>query len=158
MKARNVRLGLVLTTFVLLASAPPALAAAADTTTVVQREVDVNPGETNPCTGAIGTIVDDEQDVFHITVLGDGTLRLSGHSTAAVTFVPDDPNGVRYEGHETFTISENGTRNAFATTITTSVRVRGTDGSFLTFREIAHLTITAAGVVTAFDRPALVCP
>jgi hypothetical protein len=36
-------------------SAPAALAAGADAITVVQRQVDVNPGETDPCTGALGT-------------------------------------------------------------------------------------------------------
>ena len=56
-----------------LALVPAAVAAPADTITVVQRQVDINPGETNPCTGATGTIVDDEQDVFHITTLADGT-------------------------------------------------------------------------------------
>jgi hypothetical protein len=137
--------------------APAAVAAGADTTTDVQRQIDVNPGETNPCTGATGTIIDDEQDVFHITALADGTLHLAGHSTVAVTFLPDDPNGVRYEGHETFAFSENSTGPTFTTTVTTIVRVRGTDGSFLTFREVAHLTVTAAGAVSAFDRPTLLC-
>jgi hypothetical protein len=85
-----------------LAAAPSALGAGADTITVVQRQVDTNPGETNPCTGAPGTIVDDEQDVFHITTLPGGSLRLTGHSTVAVTFLPDDQGGVRYDGHETF--------------------------------------------------------
>jgi hypothetical protein len=37
------------------------------------------------------------------------------------------------------------------------VRVKGTDGSFLTFREVAHLTVTAAGAAAAFDRPTLLC-
>lgn len=137
--------------------APAAFAAGADTTTVVQRQIDVNPGETNPCTGATGTIVDDEQDVFHITSLADGTLRLSGHSTIAVTFLPDDPNGVRYDGHETFAFSENSTSSTFTTTMTTMVRVKGTDGTFLTFSEVAHITVTTAGVVVAFDRPTLLC-
>jgi hypothetical protein len=141
----------------LLGTAPSALGAGAEAITVVERHVDVNPGEVNTCTGATGTIVNDEQDVFHITSLANGTLSLSGHSTAAVTFVPDDPNGVRYEGHETFAFSENGTGRAFTTTITTTVRVRGTDGSFVTIREVAHLTVTASVVVVAFDRPTFLC-
>jgi len=141
----------------LLAAAPSALGAPADTITVVERQIDVNPGETNPCTGAIGTIVDDEQDVFHITSLADGTLRLTGHSAVSVAFLPDNPDGVRYEGHETFAFSENGAGGAFTTTTTTSVRVKGTDGSFLTFREVAHETVTDAGVAVVFDRPTLLC-
>jgi hypothetical protein len=35
--------------------------------------------------------------------------------------------------------------------------VRGSDGSFVTFREVAHLTVTASGVKVAFDRPTMLC-
>jgi hypothetical protein len=157
MKIRGVGAAIAVAGLALVAVTPSALAAGADTVTVVQRQLDVNPGESNPCNGATGTIVDDEQDVFHITTVPDGTLRLSGHSTVKVTFLPDDPNGVRYDGHEAFAFSEQDTRGAFATTTATIVRVKGTDGSFLTFREVAHLTVTAAGVTAAFDRPTLVC-
>jgi len=93
-----------------------------------------------------------------VTTLADGTLRLSGHSKVAVTFVPDDPTGVSYTGHETFAVSENGTPHSFTTTMTTSVRVRGSDGTFLTSREVAHLTVTWSGVAAEFDRPTLECP
>jgi hypothetical protein len=47
---------------------------------------------------------------------------------------------------------ESATTARFATTFTTHLRVRGTDGSFVTFREVAHLTITATGVTVGFDR------
>jgi hypothetical protein len=152
------RMALVLAALTLFTLAPTAFAGGADTITVVQRQVDANPDETNPCTGATGTIVDDEQDVFHVTTLADGTLRLSGHSTVAVTFVPDDPTGVLYAGHETFAFNEIGTPHLFTTTMTTSVRVRGTDGTFLTSREVSHLTVTNSGVAAEFDRPTLECP
>jgi hypothetical protein len=97
---------LVVASLLLLAGGQAALAAGADTITVRERQIDVNPGETNPCTGATGTIVDDEQDVFHITAVADGTLHLTGHSTVTITFTPDDPGEVAYEGHETFAFSE----------------------------------------------------
>jgi hypothetical protein len=140
-----------------LAGAPTSAGAAADTITVIDRSVDVNPGETNPCTGATGTIVDDEQDVFHITTLADGTSRLTGHATVSVTFKPDDPLGITYAGHETFAVSETSTSRVFVTTLTNHVRVKGTDGTFLTLREVAHLTISLKGITAAFDRPELVC-
>jgi hypothetical protein len=141
----------------LLAGAPSLASAAADTVTVVDRSVDINPGETNPCTGATGTIVDDEQDVFHITTLADGTSRLTGHSTVSVTFTPDDPTGIAYAGHETFAVSEVGTSRVFVTTLTTRVRVKGTDGTFVTVREVAHITVGPKGVSAEFDRPIFVC-
>jgi hypothetical protein len=141
----------------LLAAAPVALAAPADTITVVTRQIDINPGEANPCTGATGTIVDDEQDVFHITALADGSTRLTGHGTTSVTFTPDDPSEIAYAGHETFTFSEISASRAFATTMATHLRIRGTDGTFLTIREVAHLTVTPTGVKAEFDQPAFAC-
>jgi len=141
----------------LLAAAPPALAAPADTITVVHRQVDTNPGEFNPCTGTTGTIVDDEQDVFHITTLANGSTRLTGHGTTSVTFTPDDPGEIAYAGHETFAFSEVGTSRTFVTTMATQLRIKGTDGTFLTIREVAHLTVSPAGVKAEFDKPLFAC-
>jgi len=107
-----------------LAAAPSALGAAGQTITVVERQIDVNPGETNPCTGATGTIVDDEQDVFHLTSLADGSTHLSAHGITAITFVPDTADGVSYQGHETFDLSLNGDDDGYTTTTTQHVRVR----------------------------------
>ena len=140
-----------------LALVPAAVAAPADTITVVQRQVDINPGETNPCTGATGTIVDDEQDVFHITTLADGRTRLTGHGTTSVTFTPDDPAEIAYAGHETFAFSENSTSRTYVTTMATHLRIRGTDGTFLTIREVAHLTVTPTGIKAEFDKPVFAC-
>jgi hypothetical protein len=148
---------LVIASLLLLAIAPAASASRADTITVVARQIDVNPGETNTCTGATGTIVDDEQDVFHITALADGTVQLTGHSTVGVTFTPDDSGAVAYAGHETFAFSEIGTSRVFVTTSTNHVRVRGTDGTFVTVREVAHLTVSPSGVTAEFDRPTFAC-
>ena len=148
---------LTVTSLLLLAPATAALAARADTITVRERKIDVNRGETNPCTGATGTIVDDEQDVFHITALADGTLHLTGHSTVAITFTPYDPEQVAYEGHETFAFSENSNSRNFVTTTTTNVRLKGTDGNFITFREVAHLTVGPTGITVSFDKPTFIC-
>jgi hypothetical protein len=71
--------------------------------------------------------------------------------------VPDDPAGVGYAGRETFNFVATGEARGFATTTTTHVRVRETDGSFLAIREVAHLTVSSAGLVVAFDRPTLTC-
>lgn len=140
-----------------LALVPAAVAAPADTITVVQRQVDTNPGATNPCTGATGTIVDEEQDVFHITTLADGSTRLTGHGTTGVTFTPDDLGEVAYAGHETFALSEVSTSRTFVTTMATHLRIKGTDGTFLTIREVAHLTVSPTGVKAAFDKPLFAC-
>ena len=157
MSTRRRRAALVIVSLLVFAIAPAASASGADTVTVVQRQIDVNPGETNTCTGATGTIVDDEQDVFHITALGNGTLQLTGHSTVSVTFTPDDPGEVTYVGHETFAFSETDRSRIFVTTSTTHLRVRGTDGTFVTIREVAHWTVSLSGVIVAFDRPTFAC-
>jgi hypothetical protein len=151
------RTALVLASLLLLAPPTAAFAARADTITVRELQTDVNPGETNPCTGAIGTIADDEQDLFHITALADGTLHLTGHATVKVTFTPDDPSQVAYAGHETFAYSESDGRRSFVTTTTSHVRVKGTDGTFLTVRDVAHLSASATGVTVSFERPSFIC-
>jgi hypothetical protein len=155
--SRRRLLGIIASVAAGLLALAPAASGAADSITVVQRDVDVNPGEVNPCNGAVGTILDDEQDVFHITALATGGLHLSGHSTVAVSFVPDDPSGVRYDGHETFAFGENDSGTVSTTTMTNRVRVRGTDGTFLTVGEVAHFTFAGDRVAVDFDRPSLVC-
>ena len=157
MSTQRKRAALAVASILLLAIAPAAFAAGADTITVRERQVDVNPGETNPCTGATGTIVDDEQDVFHITELADGSVHLTGHGTVSVTFTPDDPSQATYAGHETFALSESSSERSFTTTMTTHLRVMGTDGTSLTIREVAHLTISPNAVAVSFDKVSLVC-
>jgi hypothetical protein len=154
---RRQRAALALTSILLLVISPSALAAGADTITVRERQIDVNPGETNPCTGETGTVIDDEQDVFHITELADGSVHLTGHSTVTITFTPDDPGQITYEGHETFALSENSNDRSFTTTTTTHLHLRGTGASFLGIREVAHLTISPNAVAVSFEKPTLIC-
>lgn len=157
MTIRRHRAALAVASLLLLTSPPAALAAGADTITVRERHVDVNPGEINTCTGAAGTIIDTEQDVFHITTLANGTLHLTGHSTAAVAFTPDDPEQVAYTGHETFALSQSSGNRNFVTTTTHNVRIKGSDGTFITIRQRTHLTVNPTGVAVAFDKPTFLC-
>jgi hypothetical protein len=82
---------------------------------------------------------------------------LTGHSTVNVTFTPDDPFQVVYQGHETFALSETTTSRIFVTTSTSLVRVKGTDGAFVTIREVTHLTVSPSGITAVFDRPTFAC-
>ena len=129
--------------------------AGADTITVHERGVDVNPGSQNPCTGAMGTVVDVYDIHFHVTTLTDGTINETGHNTATVFFTPDDPSQPSYEGHETYASADSGNGNRFVTTTTFHVRMKGTYGSFLDLREVGHLTVTQNGVSASFDRPTM---
>ena len=81
----------------------------------------------------------------------------SGADTATVTFIPDDPTQPTYEGHETYSSADSGNGTRFVTTSTFHIRMRGTDGSFLTLREIAHTTIGPNGATSVFDTPTLSC-
>ncbi len=141
----------------LLLPCTAALAAGADTITVHERGIDSNPGSQNPCTGAMGTVVDVYDIHFHVTTLPDGTVNETGHDTASVTFTPDDPTQPAYEGHETYAFSQHSSDQHFVTTTTFHIRMKGTDGSFLTLRETAHLTFAPTGAQTSFDKPTISC-
>jgi hypothetical protein len=149
--------GLTALAALVLLVAPGALAAQATTTTEHSTQLDINPGVTNPCNGSTGTVTDNEQDVFHITELDGGTYRFTGHSTVQVTFEPDDPSQPSYTGHEAFMIAEVSTSRTFTTTAHEHVRIRGTDGSFITISELVHFSVSAGGVSVSFERPVLVC-
>jgi hypothetical protein len=74
-----------------------------------------------------------------------------------VTFTPDDPGEIAYAGHETFAFSEISASRTYVTTMATHLRIRGTDNTFLTIREVAHLTVSPTGVKAAFDEPEFAC-
>jgi hypothetical protein len=104
-------------TLLILAPTAPAWASGADTITVHERGIDVSPGQ-NPCTGAIGTVVDVNDIHFHITTLTNGAINETGHNTATVTFIPDDPSQPTYTGHETYAVSQSGNDRHTVTTTT----------------------------------------
>jgi hypothetical protein len=140
-----------------LAPVAAAHAAGADTITVHERGVDINPGDQNPCTGVIGTVVDVNDIHFHVTTLPDGTVNETGHNTAEVTFIPDDPTQPTYEGHETYAISQSTSNRHMVTTTTFHVRMKGSDGGFIDLREAAHMTVNQNGATASFDAPTLSC-
>ena len=143
-------------TLLLCAPAADALASGADTVTIHDRFIGINPGQ-NPCSGAAGTVIDINDVHFHITTLANGTINETGHNTATVTFIPDNPSQPTYQGHETYASADSGNGTRFVTTTTFHIRMRGTDGSFLTLREVAHTTIGPNGATSVFDMPTLSC-
>ena len=156
-RRRTLTIGAAITTCLLCVPAGAAFASGADTITVHDRFIDINPDSQNPCSGSAGTVVDINDVHFHITTLANGTINETGHNTASVTFIPDDPTQPTYAGHETYSSADSGNGSRFVTTSTFHIRLRGTDGSFLTLREIAHTTIGPNGATSVFDRPTLIC-
>ena len=154
-RARTI--GALTATFLLCAPSAAAFASGADTITVHDHLIDINSDSQNPCSGSPGTVVDINDIHFHITTLANGTINETGHNTATVTFIPDDPTQPTYEGHETYSSADSGNGTRFVTTSTFHIRMRGTDGSFLTLREIAHTTISPNGATSVFDTPTLTC-
>jgi hypothetical protein len=124
-------------------------AAPADAITVENggaAQVDVNPGVTNPCTGAVGDLVDRERDSWTVVARSDGSSLVRGHSVARVTFTPYAGAEASYTGEEEFTDVE--TYSVGSTVLVAHrLRLRGTDGGTLTLVETVHLVIGLDGVV-----------
>lgn len=107
----------------------------------------------NPCTGVPGTLTTTVNDVFHGTMLANGTDWFTGTITGTFLFVPDDSSQPSYTGHFTQWFNQNDNLRNGNSTFTFSVHGTGSDGSSLTFHEVAHFSVSATGVVVFFDRP-----
>lgn len=139
-----------------------AIAPAAQAATVTQHgsetQVDVNPHTENPCTGAMGVLVDDERDSWSVATRSDGSYLARGHSVVRITFTPYDPAEESYAGHETFSSVEHVSRGADGSRHRQRVHLRSSTGARLVFVEWAHLTITPNGrVVVKREHTALTC-
>ena len=154
---RACTIGTVASIFLLCVTATAASASGAETITVHDRSIDVNPVSQNPCSGAFGTVVDINDIHFHITTLPDGTINETGHNSASVTFTPDDPTQPTYQGHEIFASTDSGDGARLVTTSVFHFRMKGTDGTFLTMRQVAHTTINPNGATSVFDKFTLSC-
>jgi len=138
----------------MLASPGAALAAGAGATSFTQTDHNVSETSTdaNPCTGAPGALTLTYNDVFHITTLANGTLWATGTQEGAFSFVPADPAQPSYTGHFASWFGDNNNLQNGAETSTFSVHGTGSDGSTITFHEVAHLSVSATGVAVSFDR------
>jgi hypothetical protein len=109
--------------------------------------------DVNPCTGAPGTVTITGNNVFHMTTLANGTFWLTGTSEGTFTFVPDDPTQPTYTGHFTTWFGDNDNLKNGNETSTFSLHGVGSDGSKLTFHDVAHLSVSATGATVSFDKP-----
>jgi hypothetical protein len=75
----------------------------------------------------------------------------------SITFTPDHPDQIAYQGHETFAFRRDEHEPNLRHHLENHVRVKGTDGTFVTVRAVAHLTVNPSGLIAAFDRPLLAC-
>ena len=111
----------------------------------------------NPCTGASGTLTLTFNGVFHVTELtsgkGAGTDWATGTMTGTFVFTPDDSSQPSFTGHFATWFGQNDNLQNGVQTSTFSVHGTGSDGSTLTFHEVAHMSISATGITVSFDKP-----
>ena len=105
-----------------------------------------------PCSGALGTLTLTYNDVFHGTMLANGTSWFTGTITGTLLFVPVDSSNPSYTGHFTQWFGdENNLRNGVEAS-TFNVNATGSDGSHLLYHENDQAALNANGVVTvSFD-------
>jgi hypothetical protein len=108
-----------------------------------------------PCTGVPGNLTLTFNGVSHFTFLTSGVGAGTGWGTFTATgtfsFVGED--GVTFTGQFTNWDGENLNLKNFAATSTLIVHGTGSDGSSLTFHEVAHISVSASGITVSFDKP-----
>jgi hypothetical protein len=111
----------------------------------------------NFCTGGTGTVVFTYNGVAHATFLMSGNVAGTGHmtftATGDVVFTPDDPASATLTGHVTMWDGENVNLQAYAATATFIGHATGSDGSTLTYHDVAHFSVSASGITISFDKP-----
>src|SRR5258708_28170733 len=98
----------------------------------------------NPCTGAPSTATITYNGIMHYTVNKAGDLWATGTQTGSFVLVPDDPTLPTYTWHFTtwFGVSDNKQNGVDHSTFT--IHGTGSDGSTLTFHDVAHRRASAS--------------
>jgi hypothetical protein len=132
-----------------------ALAGAAGAVTVTQtfHNATTSFPSVNPCTGETGSVELTYNGVAHATLLANGTGHMTFTGTGEFVFTPDDPAAVTYTGHLTAWDGENANLKNYAGTSTFVVHATGSDGSTLTYHDVAHFSVSASGITISFDKP-----
>ena len=136
-----------------LAGAATAETPIVNDTIVFKGHTESQPGE-NPCTGS--PAVDNDltgRGTIHRTEFEDGDVHLTMAFHTDFFIDTIDPAEVDYSGHESDTLSFEGTGGIASVTWTFTPILTGTDGTRLVAHEVGHITVTADGDVTiSFDR------
>lgn len=96
----------------------------------------------------------DNKLVIHTTEFADGRVHVTGTFRSSFSWVQD---GVTYSGKVTGWFGENVNRNNVAATFTLSGQGKGSDGSKVSVKGLAHYSESANGAVTAFERFSVTC-
>jgi hypothetical protein len=115
-----------------------------------------------PCRESLGAydITTSVRGVFHVTAAAIDEdenfvppYHVTGTSTGTVVAVPSDGTGPTFTGRFTQWFGESEMITHSTGTQTFSVRLSGSDGSRISFHEVAHYTINALGVEFGFEKP-----
>lgn len=109
--------------------------------------------DTNPCTGVPGTLTITYNGVFHFTVNKAGDFWDTGNQTGDFVFIPADVSQPSYTGHFHIWFGDSINNQNQVDHMTFAVNGVGSDGSTLTFHEVAHFSVSASGMVETFDKP-----
>jgi hypothetical protein len=137
---------LFLAAFAATSLVSPATAVAA-ATSGRDAATDVNADQTNPCTGAVGDLVDRERDSWTVVSRDDGSTLLRGHSVARVTFQPYDASAESFAGEETFSDVESTSSGADTVHVTHRLRLHGTNGGVISLSEVLRVVVGPDGAV-----------
>lgn len=120
----------------------------------VQTFAPPDPNAVQPCTGVPGTLTITFNGVAHFTVLTSGVGAGTGWATftATGTFAFAGSDGVNFSGRFTAWDGQNFNLQNFAATAILVIHGTGTDGSSLTFRDVAHFSVSASGMTVSFDK------
>jgi hypothetical protein len=83
--------------------------------------------------------------------VGAGTGWATFTATGTFTFAGAD--GVNFTGRFTAWDGQNFNLQNFAATSILRVKGTGSDGSSLTFHDVAHISVSASGITLSFDKP-----
>jgi hypothetical protein len=112
----------------------------------------------NPCTGKELQVVENTNLVNHITFFPAsdeawGTFTQTSRITAT-----EEGTTTTYAGHTTFWGNFNVNRQNENSTFTGTIRVKGSDGSIISFHQVDHFTLLPGGkVAVEFEKPRLTC-
>ena len=114
--------------------------------------------EPNPCTGSVIVGTFDTNSVFHVTYFVDSDETWLTSTEEDRFSGVDQSTGVAYTGHDTFWGNYNLNRQNSNDTFTGSIHAIGSDGTAITYHEVAHITMLPDGnVAVSFDKPSVSC-
>jgi hypothetical protein len=114
--------------------------------------------DTQPCNGDPVWLTSTTNMINHVTYFPAGDEAWGTFTEEDKIVATDLTNGVVYSGHDTFWGNFNINNKNSNDTFTGSIHVRGTDGSYISYHEVAHETFDQNGnPVVQFDRLTMTC-